>query len=218
MGAYERATQASQRCLLILHGVGSSRRDMPGMRANFRAVGYNVLLPDSRGHGESCGAQVTYGVLERGDFHRWIGFLEKQDCAEGIYVLGLSMGAAIVIEALADEPRVRAAAEESSFSSFAAIGEDRIHQMIPALGMLARPIVGLGFGYARLRHGLDLWDASPAAAAPKIKIPVLLIHGTEDTNIDPKHSRALLPLFARAELWMVPGAKHVGCFERDTVA
>ena len=140
VGAYERSTQASQRCLLILHGVGSSRRDMPAMRANFRAVGYNVLLPDSWGHGESGGAQVTYGVLERGDFHRWIGFLEKQNCAEGIYALGLSMGAAIVIEALADEPRVRAAAAESPFSSFAAIGEDRIHQMIPALGMLASPL------------------------------------------------------------------------------
>lgn len=218
VGAYEEAAQVSRRCVVILHGVGSRRQDMPGLRADFRAMGYNVLLPDGRGHGESGGAHVTYGVLERGDVHRWVEFLEKRDCSEGIYALGLSMGAAVVIESLEDETRIRAAAAESSFSSFEAIAEDRVHQMIPALGMLAQPIVALGFGYARLRYGVKLWEASPAAAAPKIQVPVLLIHGTEDTNIDPKHSRALLPLFARAELWMVPGARHVGCYGRDSVA
>lgn len=101
------------------------------------------------------------------------------------------MGAAVVLEALPEEQRIRAAVAESSSSSFEAIGEDRVRQMIPAMALLARPIMGAGMAYARLRYGLDLSAASPEAGAGRVKAPVLLIHGTDDTHIDAKHSRPL---------------------------
>jgi pimeloyl-ACP methyl ester carboxylesterase len=43
------------------------------------------------------------------------------------------------------------------------------------------------------------------------QVPILLIHGTADTNVPPRHSRALHALNPQAtELWEVPGARHVG--------
>jgi dipeptidyl aminopeptidase/acylaminoacyl peptidase len=39
---------------------------------------------------------------------------------------------------------------------------------------------------------------------------VLLIHGLEDTNIYPVHSRILESRNQAVRLWPVPGAKHTG--------
>src|SRR6266478_7785240 len=50
------------------------------------------------------------------------------------------------------------------------------------------------------------WDAVRSSA-----VPVLLIHGTEDINILPWHSRVLAQADpAHAQLWLVPGARHCG--------
>jgi uncharacterized protein len=144
IGSFHPADQPSHRCVTILHGVGSSRADMPGITRSFQLAGFHVLLPDSRAHGESGGKLITYGLLEKEDLKRWVGFLTGQDCSSGIFALGISMGAAVLAQTLPEESRIRAAAAEASFSSFAEIGQDRVWQMVPSLGWLSRPIVFTG--------------------------------------------------------------------------
>jgi fermentation-respiration switch protein FrsA (DUF1100 family) len=206
----------SAKCLVLHHGVGSNRLQMPGLIRDLPLAGYSVLTIDSRAHGESGGETVSYGLLERQDLRRWVGWLTaRPECAQGVYALGLSMGAAIVLQALEGEPRVKAAAVESPFASFREIGRDRIHQIIPALGWLDRPMVEAALLWARLGRQLDLGAASPYDAAPRIQAPILLIHGTADHNIELRHSESLLPRLRRARLWKVDGAQHVQCYGRD---
>jgi uncharacterized protein len=51
---------------------------------------------------------------------------------------------------------------------------------------------------------------SPANAVRSTRVPILLIHGTADTNVPPSHSRALHALNpTMTGLWEVPGALHV---------
>jgi dipeptidyl aminopeptidase/acylaminoacyl peptidase len=70
--------------------------------------------------------------------------------------------------------------------------------------------VRFGFLYTRLVYGIDLRQASPAAAIRSAHIPILLIHGASDTNIPPSQSMALHALNPQwTELWLVPGAYHV---------
>ena len=45
------------------------------------------------------------------------------------------------------------------------------------------PVIQAGYFYARVRYGVDLHLASPLAAVRATRVPVLLIHGTADTNI-----------------------------------
>ncbi|MDX2270182.1 MAG: alpha/beta fold hydrolase [Bryobacter sp.] len=214
-----RKAKDPQRCLLLLHGVGSHGHQMPGMLTRFPRRGYSVLAPDSRAHGESEGLQVTYGRKEAQDLKLWVNWLEKQPgCQGGIYALGISMGAAVLLQALAEEPRIRAAVAESPFLSFAEIGANRLEQFAAPLGLVAPALVPLGMAWANWRHGVDLRLASPEIAAPRIKAPVLLIHGTQDSNIPPRHSEILLPRLRRARLWKVEGAEHAGCFGRDPAA
>lgn len=129
------------------------------------------------------------------------------------------MGAAILLQALRSEPRFDAVAAESSFSSLREVAYDRIAAQVGCgawLGRtLLRPVVESGFWYTRLRYGVNFEDVSPAAAVAAVRTPILLIHGAEDRNIPPEHSRRILrSARGRAELWEVPQTGHTEAFGR----
>ncbi len=63
--------------------------------------------------------------------------------------------------------------------------------------------------YARWRYGIDLLEPSPLAGITHSKVPVLLIHGTADASISPRHSVILAKSAPdRVQLWLVPNAGH----------
>ena len=63
--------------------------------------------------------------------------------------------------------------------------------------------VSLANSAALLRYPL-----ASDAAVPRLRGPLLLLHGAEDGLIPPSHSRALAALAAQARLVVVPGAGH----------
>lgn len=120
------------------------------------------------------------------------------------------MGAAILLQSLPREPRFRALVADCPFATFQEIAYERLAQQ-GAIGRIASwPAVPLGFIWVRAHYGVNLWRASPLDALRNAATPVLLIHGTADTNIVPRHSRELHAINrAHTELWEVPGAGHV---------
>jgi uncharacterized protein len=212
-----RPEQPGRGAVLLLHGVGDSRTGMLGHARYLLAAGYTVLLPDSRGHGISGGDLISYGLSESKDVRTWTQWLSQHEHPAALFGLGESMGAAVLLQSLAHRPGFRAIVAECTFSDFTHIAEDRAGQILrvePTWMLL--PLVDSGFLYARLRYGLALSEASPIEALRGSDTPVLLIHGAEDHNISPEHSRmvaAARPLHTR--LWEVPGAEHVGASVTD---
>ncbi len=123
----------------------------------------------------------------------------------------------MLIESLAVEPRFSAIVAESAYSSFERIARDRVAERLafpqPFGRLLAAPPVWAGVLYARLRYGLDFREASPEVAIARSATPVLLIHGLNDTQTPPEHSRILAAKNpGSTTLWLVPGAEHTGAF------
>ena len=199
--------------VIILHGIGDTRTGPAGLAPMFLDRGYTVLLPDSRGHGESGGELVTYGLRERDDVHRWVDWLIADQHPRHLFGLGESLGAATLIQSLAVEHRFNAIVAEAPFANFERVAIDRVAQRLPLSAglahMAATPPVWSGFIYARLRYGLDFRPVSPEEVIGTVSTPVMLIHGLADTNIYPEHSRILAARNPRSTtLWLVPGATH----------
>lgn len=182
--------------VLLLHGHRDNRMGMMNRAEILLRHGYAVLVPDARAHGQSGGNLATYGVLEAGDVRLWYDWLETNlhpRCVDGY---GASMGAAAVLESLATTPGYCAVVADSPFASFREVSYDRVGQGVH-LGdwfgrTLGRPVVDVGFAYARLRYGQNLEKASPLQALPASHVPVLLLHGEQDTNVPIRHARLLL--------------------------
>ena len=195
--------------VIVLHGVGDTREGMMGHARLLLEAGYTVLAPDARGHGSSGGTIISYGVREAGDVHDWCDWLLLRRPTERLYGLGRSMGAAILLESLPREPHFRAVVAECPFPTFEEIAYYRLGQVSHLPRAPLWPIVHLGFAYAQLRYGIDLYRASPAEAVRHTAVPILLIHGMSDTNIPPSHSVRLHALNPATQLWLVPGAGHL---------
>ena len=195
--------------VLLLHGNGARRDSMlPHVRYLLDA-GYTVLTPDSRGHGASGGAIETYGLRETGDIRRWLDLLSHLHTGGRIYGLGESLGAAILIQTLPTDHRLRAVVADSPFATF----EDAAYDRLRRIAWLPRPIawtpLQLGLSYGRTVYGVDLRQASPWAAIRATNTPVLLIHGAADRRTAIYHSRNLRAANPRAtDLWEVSGAGH----------
>ena len=200
----------SGKAILLLHGAGDTRRGMLGFARFFARRGFATLVPDSRGHGVSQGPQVTYGLLEKQDVHRWADYLLGLKPGAKLFGMGMSMGAAILIQSLEIEDRFRSIVAECSYSTFRDAASERIPRLTGLPAWFSAPVVGSAFLYARLRYGLDLDAVSPLEAIKRTRTPVLLIHGLADGRTDPAQSRALHAANpSYTELWEVPGAKHV---------
>jgi fermentation-respiration switch protein FrsA (DUF1100 family) len=213
-GWFVQPAHANGEAVVLLHGIADNRMGVAGYGDMFLRNGYSILLPDSREHGVSGGAIATYGIVERDDVRRWVGWLHGR--APGCtFLLGESMGAAIGLQATAVTPQLCAAAVESPYSKFRAIAYDRLaHWTGTAPWMwrtVGRPVIEVALLYARLRNGVNLLDADPEAAVEQSQVPTLLIAGTADTNIPMRHAVELESVCAsHCTLWIVPGADHGG--------
>jgi uncharacterized protein len=212
--------------VILLHGLSDNRLGMTGYAELLLDHNYTVLTPDARAHGASDGVLATYGLIERNDIRQWFEWLAPSDHRNCIYALGESMGAAQLLQSLAVEAPFCGVVAESSFSNFREIAYARVGQFFdtgPWLGHTAlRLAIETAFAYARWKYHLDLSQVSPEAAAASTHIPILLIHGFQDSNIPVRHSRRIAARNPRVVLWEVPNADHCGAlstapreFERE---
>ena len=215
--------------VILLHGLGDNRLGMIGYAQLFLVHGYTVLLPDARAHGMSEGPIATYGLLERSEVRQWFDFLGVHYAPRCIFGFGESMGAAQLLQSLDSGTHFCAVAAESPFASLREIAYDRMGQPLhlgPWVGRtILRAVVEVAVLRTLWKYGLSINRISPEDVVARTAIPVLLIHGQEDSNIPVRHSRLIHARNPSTQLWEVPGADHCGAlstapeeFERRLLA
>lgn len=195
--------------VVLLHGSSSCKESLLGPAQTLAANGYAALLYDSRACGESGGEWATYGFYERTDLARVLDAATRRFGDLGpVGVFGSSYGGSVALQAMADEPRVRAAIVEGAFPDLRETIRDhgRLWFRLPAW------VSDLALARASRLAGFDPDAVSPERSAARVGAsarPVLLIHGADDPRIPLAHAgRLRAALGEQAEWYPVPGAGH----------
>ena len=178
---YFAADPGTNRYAIICHGYHSNADSMMLFAEKFYSMGYGVLLPDARGHGQSEGAYVGMGWDERLDIADWAGWLAARSPDCEIVLYGISMGGATVMMAAGEESlpdNVRAVVEDCGYSSIKSEFRFQLEQLfhLPSF-----PVLNMADMMGRLRAGYSiLRDGDAVAQVKKTQVPMLFIHGGED--------------------------------------
>jgi dipeptidyl aminopeptidase/acylaminoacyl peptidase len=190
-------------------------------------AGYRVALVDLRGHGESTGDYLTYGLVDARDVSAVLDSLAVHAPLGATGAYGFSYGAAVALELAASDGRIASVVAVAPFSSLRRVVNDYEQRYLPApLKLIPDAWFQDAVDRAGRRAGFDPDGRSPAAAIARSHGPVLLIHGESDTQVPPYHSRTLASAGgARTRLVTVPNESHAsiptdlsGTVRRETVA
>jgi len=206
--------------VLVAHGSYGSRDHATAYAEFLLQAGFDVLAPDARGHGASGGV-ATFGVLEADDLQRWAAWVQTRRPGTCLYGLGTSLGAAEILMAEGRRHAFCAIVSDASYATFLDAGLDRVARVLmlgDAGRWIGRPAAYVGLASVRLLHGVNLLAANPVEAIARAEAPILLIHGDADRNSPVYHTQALAAAQPRAEVWIVPGATHGGCWRAEPQA
>jgi hypothetical protein len=203
--------KGSHKTIIICHGFAWSLYGSVKFVPIFLKRKFNVLIYDHRNHGKSGGKNTTYGLYEKYDLKACIDWVVQRfgnDCVVG--TMGESMGAAIALQNTAIDPRVSFCIADCPFSDLMKLLK---LQMKHKSHILPQVFIFLSRLLSRWRTGFDYRDVSPARDIADVKVPILFIHGKDDTFIPKEMSIDMYKIKqGKKELYLASNAGHVEAY------
>lgn len=203
----------SRRVAVLVHGWDEDKSGEHVLRTTpfYHREGYNVLVIDLRGQGESGGGRRTLGYRETRDVLGALAWLENRGHKPEDTVLhGWSMGGTTVVRA-APESGVAAVVQEAGYADLPRLLEGAI----PRIAGLPRLLVPGILLAGRLWPDFDPWSVRPEREASDLwteDVPLLVIHSTVDDVIPIEHAKMFAAAHPDARTWILEDYAHVEAF------
>ena len=214
---YIPAEKNAGRVCIACHGHHSTAlRNMAMFARYYHENGYELIMPDMRGHGESDGKWVGFSYLDKDDICLWSDkAVELFGTGCRIMLHGVSMGAASVVSASGTgklPSQVRCIVSDCAFSS--ALEQFRIfvrqRHLPQGLSLFFLDIA------TKLCTGYFAHQASPERFIKKAEVPFLFIHGDADVYVDTAMSLTLARSCASSyKIVLFEGAWHASSYPSD---
>lgn len=164
---------------IVVHGYTSEGELVSSKAKHFYEMGYNILVPDLRGHGKSEGDYIGMGWDDRLDIINWINNILKDNPSSEIILHGTSMGAATVLSTSGENlpNNVKAIIADCGYTS---VWNEFTYQLKALFNLPSFPVMNLSNMVTMVKAGYSLKDASPIEQVAKSKTPILYIHGDKD--------------------------------------
>jgi len=176
---YAKSDSIPKGTVILFHGLNNSKSMSIQESNEFRFMGYNVMLVDFRGHGNSKGNTTTIGWNESEDVKLAYDWLAQKGESK-IYLWGYSMGAVAVLKA----------ASESNLSIAGVILEmpfGSLHQHMksraPTFGFPKQPFGVLVTFWTGVRKGFNGFKFNLNNYAEKLNCPVLYQWADKDIYV-----------------------------------
>lgn len=179
---YFAASESTHDYAVCLHGYTNEPIGMARYVKRFHDRGMNVLAPAARAHERSGGDYIGMGWPERLDIVAWIGRIVQADPEARILVFGESMGAATAMN-VAGEPlpaNVKCIIEDCGYTS---VWDEFSLQLKDVFGLPSFPLLDIANLVCNVRAGYDFHKASSVEQLKHATVPMLFIHGDQDTFV-----------------------------------
>lgn len=210
-------SNSSDRVIIFVSGSDQNRID-PGygtgdVAKDLIKSGYNVLLFDFRGRGNSDYAIYSIGFYEKYDLASALDYLVSKGYASNkIGIISISLGAGTAILALPLIPDVGGIVVDSGYSDVYTL----IARELPGRSKLPKQFSwGISF-WARAFYKVKFDEMIPKDILKNFpERRFLFIHGTKDKYIPIDDSVEMFRSSPKSELWIVPEADHVKAYQTN---
>jgi len=204
-------TEGRRHLVVLVHGLWGSWDEMAGLGHDLHRRGYDVLLFDLRGHGQSDPSRLFMGRRERGDLRAVLGWAKREGFPpDRVGWVGFSLGASTLLMEAAQNPNIRVAVIDSPYGDLPELLDAQLakYSNLPRFfnpGILTA---------AHLAYGVRTDDLIPIRSARSWgRRPLLLIHGESDTTVPARQARRLAEAAGSwCQTVMVPGVEHVEAY------
>lgn len=165
--------------VILFHGYGAEKSSMLDKSDEFFKQGFNTLLVDFMGCGNSGGYQTTIGYKEAEDVKTAYDFIKSKG-EENIYLFGTSMGAVAIMKCINDyNIKPKAIIIECPFGSMYKTICARFDRMnVPSF-----PMADTLLFWGGIQNGFWGFGHKPTEYARKINCPTLLLYGEDDKSV-----------------------------------
>ncbi len=205
----------SHKWAILIHGYTGRHDHMWNYGRFYSEQGFNLLLPDMRGHGESDGDYITMGWLDKGDVVKWINLIVERDSQAEIILHGVSMGGGTVMMTSGEDlpSNVKAIVEDCGYTSVWDIFSD---EMKALFNLPDFPLLHTASVICKIRAGYNFREASSLDQLAKAKVPILFLHGGEDNFV---HTDMVYKNYeacpTKKDMMIIPNAGHGEAYYYD---
>lgn len=213
-GIYIENGKPSDTTIIICHGLACNKWLMLRYADLYLSLGYNVVLYDHRGHGESGGEYPSYGYFEKFDLQKMVELVARHRPSGVVGAHGESMGAATVLQHAGminsrtpdSLPHISFYIADCPYSDLKQQLAYRLKEEyhIPNIG-----IVEAASLWSHWIYGFWFGEVSPIEHIQDVKVPILFIHGDADTYVPTSMGIELYKKMQGPKmLYLSPGANH----------
>ena len=188
--------------IIIYHPVTLTSLDMADYAYHFADIGFNVILPDLRGCGQSDYEELTFGATDTEDIILWVNKIVAEDKDASIILFGVGAGGSAVLSACDEElpSNVKAIIEDSGYDS---LKDAFKHNIEKYYNKKSFPTLLIADKYVESKYGWSINDVCLRDQVHNSKLPILFIHGGDDVVVPVSHSNDMY------EVCPVPGTDHL---------
>lgn len=205
----------SNNIAIVVHGYQSRATDMIIIGKMYAEMGFQVILTDLRGHGESEGDFTSFGFYEKYDLKKWINLaLRNYGSTANILIHGVSMGAAatmMVTDLDIPKKNIKFLLLDSGYTK---LGKTLMKPKRARFLKVFYPGINM-ITYYQNKYLIS--GVKPIDSMKKNTIPFLIVQGDEDTAVSVEMAKKLYnasPAIIK-EILVVKGSKHALAFKDE---
>lgn len=207
--------QNSDKLAILVHGYGCDYKEMSSYCKMFFNMGYDVFVPQNRGHGKSEGF-IGMGGLDKHDILSWINIFISKNPKIKIVLFGLSMGGTTVLMATGEKhpKNVICTISDCAFKNV----YNQINYIYNPKNKKLKNIILEHFNrYMKRAYNYDLKLADVKDSLKNSNTPIMIIHGKEDGYVPVQNAYEIyesIPRF-KVDSYFPDGVDHAMAYATD---